>query len=171
MKTIYFIILFLFCLLAIGQSKESLQIEKIVEAIDLDQNYLIKEKGLNEQNGRTTDGGAQLKIWTKGGEMFKIVEEIGLSYGRLSTIIYLKNDQPIKIIEIEENYRLSDGEINFKELREVYKAVFYVYDWELDEGEVIRSGKRIMSEMSCSNYELVEPILEEAKSLLLKKAK
>ncbi len=143
------------------------QIDKKVKAIELDSNLQLIEKDWVKLTGITTDGGGLFKVWKKNEKTVKIVEEIGFSYGRIRTTIYLSNGLPIKVIETEENFGYADDKINFNELNLVYKEVIYVFDWEMDEGEIIRKGKRKMSEMNCSTYELVEPILERANITIL----
>ncbi|MBL4707939.1 MAG: hypothetical protein JKY48_05800 [Flavobacteriales bacterium] len=80
--------------------------------------------------------------------------------------IYLNNDLAIKIIETEENFERTNSDLDYNELNEVFKESIYVFDWKMDQGKIIRSGKRNMSEMSCSTFELVEPILEQVQELI-----
>ena len=114
-----------------------------------------------ELTGIVTDGGGTLKVWRNKRHICKIDQEIGLSYGRLRTIIYLENGNPIKIIDTEENFGQDNGELNYEELNEVFKATIYVFDWDNDKSQIDRIGKRVLSEGSCSTFEY-EPILERA---------
>jgi hypothetical protein len=53
--------------------------------------------------------------------------------------------------------------LNYEELNEVYREIIYVFDWNNDNAKIKRIGKRNMSEVSCSMYELAESVLEKAK--------
>ncbi|PHS63388.1 MAG: hypothetical protein COB12_09575 [Flavobacterium sp.] len=163
MKKALVIILTLIGFLAFGQENKLERIDDEVNSIKSDSTLTQTEFDWVELTGITTDGGGILKVWQNDNRICKIVEEIGLSYGRLRTTIYLDNELPIKIIETEENFGHKNGELNYKELNEVFKATIYVFDWKNDESEVKRIGKRIMSEASCSMYELTESIIERAK--------
>ena len=66
---------------------------------------LLRKKNLiGELSGNTTDGGWIIKVWHNENQTYKIVEEIGLSNGRIRTIIYLNKEIPIKFIQTEENF-------------------------------------------------------------------
>ncbi|WP_256867472.1 hypothetical protein [Winogradskyella forsetii] len=116
---------------------------------------------MGELTGITTDGGGILKVWSNENQICKIVEEIGLSYGRIKTIIYLESGIPIKIIETEENFRRTNQGMEYYELNEVFKAEIYIFNWEMDESKIVRTGERLMSEGNCSTFDY-EPIIERA---------
>ena len=158
-----FIIIGLIGILAFGQENILVRIDNEVNSIEADSTLLKTEFDLMELTGITTDGGGILKVWRKEKQICKIVEEIGLSYGRIRTMIYLENGYPIKIIETKENFGIKDNKLNYKELKEVYREVIYVFDWENDSAEIQRIGKRKMSKQSCSMYELAETLIEKAK--------
>ena len=120
------------------------------------------EYDLGELTGITTDGGGILKVWRNDNQILKIHEEVGLSYGRITNIIYLDSELPIKVIETEENFGSENGEINYSALNEVFKGIIYVFDWEKDESKIERIGKRVLSEGNCSTFDY-EPIIERAK--------
>ncbi|WP_243693065.1 hypothetical protein [Tenacibaculum skagerrakense] len=120
-----------------------------------------KEFDLVKLTETATDGGGILKVWLNEKQICKIVEEIGLSYGRIKTVIYLNNGIPIKIIETEENFGHLNGELNYKELNEVFRATIYVFDWENDDSKIERTGKRVLSEGLCSTFDY-EPITQRA---------
>jgi len=120
------------------------------------------EYNLSEFVEIITDGGGILKVWRHDNQIYKIHEEVGLSYGRITNIIYLDNDLPIKIIETEENFGNKNGEIDYNELKEVFRANIYVFDWENDDVEIEQIGKRVLSEGSCSTFDY-EPIIKRAK--------
>jgi len=162
MRKAFVIILTLIGFLAFGQENNLDRIENEVKSIESDSTLEETEFDWVELTGISTDGGRILKVWQNEKQICKIVEEIGLSYSRIRTIIYLNNGIPIKIIETEENFGHENGEINYKELNEVYRETLYVFDWENDEVEIKRIGKRNMSEASCSMYELAESVIERA---------
>lgn len=160
MKNTLIVILTLIRLLTFGQVNNLDQIDNQVNLIESDSTLKKSELSLDKLTGITTDGGGFLKTWRSKEQACKIVEEIGFSYGRIRIMIYLENGIPIKIIETEENFGYKNGELNYKELNEVYREIIYVLDWEKDNTKIKRIGKRNMSEASCSIFELVEPILE-----------
>ena len=161
MKKSFVIILSLIGFLAFGQENKLSQIDYEVNAIESDSSLTLTEFDWVELTGIITDGGGILKIWKNDKQIYKIVEEIGLSYGRIKTTIYLNNGLPIKIIETEENFRHQNGELNYKELNEVFRAYIYVFDWKKDESKIERIGKRVLSEGSCSSFDY-EPTIERA---------
>ena len=162
MKNAFVIILTLIGFLAFGQEKNLDRIDNEVKSIESDSTLVEKEFDWVELTGITTDGGGFLKVWRNEKLICKIVEEIGLSYGRIRTVIYLNNGIPIKIIETEENFGHENGELNYQELNEVFTATIYVFDWENDESKIERTGKRVLSEGSCSTFDY-EPTIERAK--------
>jgi hypothetical protein len=62
-----------------------------VKSIESDSTLEETEFDWVELTGITTDGGGILKVWRNENQICKIVEEIGFSYGRIMTIIYLNN--------------------------------------------------------------------------------
>lgn len=114
-----------------------------------------------ELTGIATDGGGILKVWRSKSQICKIDQEIGLSYGRIRTIIYLERGIPIKIIDTEEKFGQDNGEFHYDELNEVFKATIYVFDWDNNKSKIERIGKRFLSKGNCSTFEY-EPILEQA---------
>jgi len=162
MKKAFVIILTLIGILAFGQENNLERIDNEVSSIESDSTLVETEFDWVELTGTTTDGGGILKVWRNEKQICKIVEEIGLSYGRIRTVIYLKNGIPIKITETEENFGHENGKLNYKELNEVYRETLYIFDWENDEAEIKRVGKRNLSEASCSIYELAESVIERA---------
>ncbi len=155
------IILTLIGFLAFGQENKLDQIDNEVNSIELDSTLAMTEFDWVELTGITTDGGGILKVWRNDIQICKIVEEIGLSYGRIRTIIYLENGIPIKIIETEENFEKTNDGLNYSKLEEVFKAIIYVFDWENDESKIIRKGERFYTEGNCSTFDF-EPVIERA---------
>ncbi|QJP35418.1 hypothetical protein F0365_13925 [Nonlabens sp. Ci31] len=165
MKKAFVIILTLIGFLAFGQENKLDRIENEVKFIEMDSSLVQTEFDWVELTGIITDGGGILKVWRNENQIYKIVEEIGLSYGRIKTTIYLNNGLPIQIIETEENFGHENGELNYKELNEVFRATIYVFDWDNDESEIERIGKRVLSEGSCSTFDY-EPTIERAKKTI-----
>jgi len=108
------------------------QIDNKVNSIESDSTLEKTEFDWVELTGITTDGGGILKVWRNEKQIYKIVEEIGLSYGRITTTIYMNNRTPIKIIEIEENFEQNNDGLNYEVLNEVYRETIYVSDWKND---------------------------------------
>ncbi len=162
LKQTFVIILSLIGFLAFAQENKTSQIDKLVESIKADSTLTESEFDWVELTGIATEGGGILKVWRNRNQIVKVYEEIGLSYGRISTEIYLNNGEPIKIIEIEENFRFTNHGVEYDELNEVFRAKIYVFDWENNMSKINRIGERNMSEGNCSTFDY-EPIIERAK--------
>ncbi len=148
-----------------GQENKLDRIESEVNSINSDPILTKSEFDWAKLTGITSDGGGILKVWWNGNQITRIYEEIGLSYGRVSTEIYLDNGKPIKIIETEENFRQTDQGMEYDELNQVFKADIYVIDWENDNSEIVRTGERNFSEENCSTFDY-QPIIERAKKAI-----
>ncbi|WP_109435456.1 hypothetical protein [Aquimarina sp. AU119] len=166
MKKTFATILLLIGMLTFGQEKNLEKINHEVNSIDLNSELTIHEFDWVKLTGIITDGGGILKVWKKNNTIHKILQEIGLSYGRLRTSIYFKNGSPIKVIEIEENFERTNDGLNFSKLDQTFKQEFFVFDWEMGEGKYKKIGKRVMTEGGCSHFESYEPIIERAKKAL-----
>ncbi|NAS30424.1 hypothetical protein GTQ40_05540 [Flavobacteriaceae bacterium R38] len=167
MRKIFVIILTLIEFLVFGQENNLDRIDKEVKSIELNSALEKTEFDWVELTGITTDGGGILKVWSNKKQIYKIVEEIGLSYGRIKITIYLNSGIPIKIIETEENFGRENDELNYRERNEVFRANIYVFDWENDESKIERNGKRVLSEGSCSTFDY-EPIIKRATNAIMK---
>lgn len=162
MKNTFIIILIFTGFVALGQENSLQRIDNEIKRIESDSALEKKEFDWAELSGTEIDGDRTLRVWRYEKMIYKIVLVIGLSNGRNNTTIYLNEGNPIKIIETEENFGSKNDELNNEELKEVYREVIYVLDWKNDSTEIKRIGKRIMSEPSCSMYELVEPVIARA---------
>ncbi len=138
------------------QQNDLTWIKNRVNEIDESNDLIKTEFDWNEITGTATDGGGTLTVWQNKNYIIKIEQEIGLSYGRIRTIIYLDKGVPIKIIDTEENFGYDKSELN-----EVFKGTIYVFEWENDNSKIERIGKRVLSEGSCSTFDH-EPVLERA---------
>ncbi|WP_411767146.1 hypothetical protein [Winogradskyella sp. A3E31] len=165
MKNAFVIILTLIGFLAFGQENNVDRIDNEVKFIESDSTLKETEFDWVELTGISTDGGGILKVWQNEKQICKIVEEIGLSYGRIRTIIYLNDGIPIKIVETEENFGHENGELNYKKLNKVFRATIHIFDWENDESKIVQTGKRVLSEGSCSTFDY-EPTIERAKKAI-----
>ncbi|MFD2561433.1 hypothetical protein [Aquimarina rubra] len=168
MKKVFALVLFSIGQIVSGQENNPEQIDSKVNVIESNTELSFSEFDWVELTGIVTDGGGVLKIWSNDDTIHKIIEEIGFSYGRLTTTIYLSNQTPIKIIETEENFERTNDGFKYSVLEEVFRKEYYVFDWEREEGETNTIGKRFMSEEGCSNYEIYDPILERAKKAITK---
>jgi len=167
MKKYFAIILTLLAFSVFGQGKNLDQLKSKVNLIESDSTLIRNEYDWVELTGIATDGGGILRVWRTNEQIHKIVEEVGLSYGRITTTIYLNKGTPIKIIETEENFGQKNGELSYKELNEVFRANIYVFDWENDESKIERTGKRVLSEGTCATFDY-EPTVERAKKAVTK---
>ncbi|WP_303397593.1 hypothetical protein [Zobellia uliginosa] len=116
---------------ALGQDVMLEEINKKVNRIKTDTTLTITISNGSKGN---LDGGYGLKVWHRQNDIVKIEEEIGLSYGRIKTTLYLENLVPIKIIEVEENFSQSPTGLNYKKLDTVYKCTRYIVNWKQGRG-------------------------------------
>ena len=115
------------------------------------------------------DGGGYLTVWHRGSEIRKIEQQIGLSYGRLTTTLYLQDSIPIYITEKEENFQREQDSIQYGgPLIVVYEVKLFILDWSNDRSGKVETGTRIISEGTCSSYEY-EQMMEEAMNLIKRK--
>lgn len=75
--------------------------------------------------------------------------------------------KPIKIIETEENFKLKPDQTTFdySQLKTVFQATIYIFNWDPDSNQTIIKGKRNLSEGTCALSEY-EGTIEAAKKLL-----
>lgn len=152
-----------------GQTDTIEQIKQMVSEIDLDATLKTKEFDAVEIYKHAFDGGGGIKISYDSRGIKKIEQEIGVSFGRLTTIVYFKDGQPIKIIDREENFKWKEDESgwDYSELHQVFQAEIYVFDWEMEEGKIIKQGKRNLSDGFCAITEYA-PIIELGEELMKK---
>ena len=161
----------LFCLgfisISLGQLTTITQIEDEVREIEELKNIDIKEFDVNKFYDRIFDGGGIIKVFLRNEEIVKIEEKIGLSYGRITTIIYLKNDIPIQIVDREENFKFKEDQtsLDYSTLNQVFEATVYIFDWDYDKSEIVTTGERNLSEGTCSTFEY-EPLIDNVRKIL-----
>lgn len=142
-------------------------IDKQVEQINSGQGLLKRGFNANLIYDRIFDGGGQIDVYLRDEQLVKIEQSIGLSYGLLTTIIYLKDGHPIKIIDREENYKTKDDQSGFDytKLIEVFEASIYVINWDNDDSKILKKGERKFSEGVCSNLDY-DPLIDSVNKLL-----
>jgi hypothetical protein len=164
---IIIIVLLLLGLNGFGQ-EDSLQIiDDAVLEIDSNKSLILKEFDAIEVYGHAFDGGGVIQIYSDSNSIVKVYEQIGLSYGRVTTIIYFSKGIPIKIIDSEENFAMNeDGTgLDYTKLTTVFKAEIYIFDWENAISKSVLTGKRNLSEGTCGIFEY-EGLIDKAKDLL-----
>ena len=151
-----------------GQEDSLKIIDDAVFDIDSNKSLILKEYDATEVYGHSHsfDGGGVIQTYSDANSIVKIYEQIGLSYGSVTTIIYFSNGTPIKIIDSEGNFALKeDGKgLDYTKLNEVFKAEIYIFDWEKDSNKTIITGKRNQSEGTCGIFEY-EGLIDKAKDL------
>ncbi|MEZ4995910.1 MAG: hypothetical protein R2824_36185, partial [Saprospiraceae bacterium] len=110
--------------------------------------------------GRAYDGGGVIKVFFNQQELKKIEEEIGLSFGRVSKIIYIEKGMPIKIIDREENFSWNKENTgwDYSKLNEVFQADIYIFDWDKDDTRIMKKGQRRLSQNTSTVFEY-EPLI------------
>ncbi|WP_291725996.1 hypothetical protein [Bernardetia sp.] len=144
------------------------EIDEITNAIDYNSSLRPQILDANDVYETAFDGGGKINLHWKQDNIKKIYREIGTSYGRLSTIFYFDDNKIIKIIEIEEDFEF-DQDMNIeyeKGVSEVFKEEIYVFDYENKSIQILKTGKRkVSNQRSISEYyQVANFILEKAKN-------
>lgn len=147
-----------------SQELDSVMIKNLVHEIENNRGLDSANHNWSEMTGVYPDGGFEFVTWYNGEELVKVYLQVGLSYGRLTTIIYLDDSKPIMTIETEENFNLNnEGEIDLSRLNLVFREVTFLYkedpagsgEYDL---EYRTMGKRVFSDPYCSSSELLYPL-------------
>ncbi|MCM4159923.1 hypothetical protein DHB64_08475 [Antarcticibacterium sp. W02-3] len=134
MKFSISILICLFSFAVQGQKLSVLDIDSEVSKIDMDPGLEHYSFDTNDVYNRATDGGGSLEVWLLGKEIRKISQSIFLSNAQFITTVYLKNDQPIMIVETENQYPYDEqrNTFNYAEPETAYEKIIYSWHWEKD---------------------------------------
>lgn len=152
-----------------GQEARIDLIQEKVHEINADSTLTAKEVDATEIFGQAFDGGGIIKVFSSQNRIKKIHLEIGVSFGRLTTIIYFENGKPLKITDREENFKWLEDQTgwDYSELNQVFQADVFVFDWETGENKTIKQGERKLSEGTNAIFDY-KPLTELAKELMKK---
>ena len=126
MKTIYLLApIFLLCFFGFGQLKNQKAINKTIDQIEHDKKLRVREYDRVDLLGNNYGEGV-VKVWYSGQEIQKIEERVGLAFGISRELVYFQNGLPIKIIEIEENFKKTKKGFDESQLEEVFRMEIYV---------------------------------------------
>ena len=125
------------------------EIDNQSKSIDSDTELIESNFDLNNES--------KLKVWHKGKQIFKIVQEKNVDYGEIKSEIYLIGNKPIKITESESTYYfLTDSIAKIKgysvDIEENFRAISYITNWNKKQRELIVSGEP--TEKKNISYEL-----------------
>lgn len=120
-----------------GQSTEQLisnirtEFKRINSSEELDQIRLSNEEFMEHM----TDGGGSLTGYFENGNLVKIVEWIGLSFGNREIEYYLKNDSLFFAFEVESRFADKEGgllaEFDYSKLVTAFEGRYYFNNTEL----------------------------------------
>lgn len=120
--------------------------------VENNRNLIIKEINLSETDSQQTEGGRILRLFGEQDELVKIEEILGTSFGRIRTMVFLKKAIPFLIISKEEHHTFNgdrSGRDN-DSMHQVFEIKMYIFNWEKEEGKIIRSGSSIYSDDVCT---------------------
>ncbi len=117
------ILLITFC--AFGQLKKKNIIEHTINQIENGKSLAITEFDRVSLLGPNYGEGT-IRVWHTQAQIHKIEEVVGLTYGRSKEIVYFDGGQPIKIIEIEENFPKTKKGFKEAKMEEVFRTEIYV---------------------------------------------
>jgi len=149
------ILIFLFFhLFSYCQNNIALIENEIVSINNNSENYVISEHSWEEIYGLTTENGGIVKVWKENNKIRKVVEEVRGSMSSITRIIYLKDEKPIKGLEIEKIFESNqNAEINYSKQIEVFRINAYVTGFNSIIGEyefeTKVEGKRKLTDYYC----------------------
>ncbi len=163
-KNIISVILLLVILTtAQGQTKDSIakDIEEKFQRINLDSGYLVKTLENEQFLEHMTDGGGILTGYFKNGQINKITEQLGLSYGIKTFEFYFWDGQLIFVYEKEEDFPHieANGSLDYNKLELVFEGRYRFNNGKLIETE-IQGKKRIVDDIG---IDIEKKLLEMAK--------
>ncbi|MCR8669413.1 hypothetical protein NO995_17140 [Aestuariibaculum sp. M13] len=168
MKYNLILILLTYTLIGYSQNKLTDEIDKYVKSIDSNSELKVSEYDWNKITESHVDHGAILRIWKTKNQIVKVEEQFEASYGRCTRLIYLKNNKPIKGVELEENFEFKNNEIDYSDLSSQFKMQVYVIGFNdlIDEYEfeAKEEGQRKVTEPYCDFNDLFA-ILDEITDL------
>ena len=149
-----------------SQSRTVDELDALVVKIDNNPNLDSIVLDANEVYNQTFDGGGNYILFSIRDSLVKVRSEIGTSYGRFTTVLYLQDQIPLKIIEKEENFiwKDEDSSWDYSQINTVFKAVIYVTDYSNADTHTIKEGQRVLTEGACGLFEY-DPAIERAKKL------
>lgn len=153
----------------LGQADSLSIIKQKVENIDNSESLQVETFDAVEVYGNNFDGDGVIKIYSDDTGIRKIFDEVGLSFGRITTVVYLEKGTPIMIIDKEENFpvKVDQSGLDYTQLKKVFEAKIYIFDWNNDLSKTVFEGERNLSEGTCSTFEY-EGVIETALDLLKK---
>ncbi|NKI31513.1 hypothetical protein [Croceivirga thetidis] len=126
MKKIFLLApLLLFFISGFSQLRKQNDIDKEVRDIEKNQKLRIKEYDREDLLGMDYGEGI-IKVWSSGGEILKIEERVNLAFGISKELVYFADGLPIKIVEVEENFKKTKNGFDKNRLEEVFRTEIYV---------------------------------------------
>lgn len=166
-------LLFLFSLISCVSNAQSLtkvEIDSIIKSIEENKSLSKSVFDFSELIHQTTDGGSELIVYQENKKIKKITLQVSLSYGLITSIIYLRDEEPVYLIEKEENYLVKNDTIDYSKLESKFKEIIYVFGFSPQgigeyqfESEVF--GERVLSDNYCEIDELFDLIVIAKKAL------
>lgn len=148
------IVLLFSCLLSIKVTAQTSKIKQIEEKIiNIEEQCKELLQIAFHESDEKNDAIIVLTVCSENENIYKITEEITLENTLITSVINLENNIPIKITTTEENYTLKNELIDYDSMKEVFKMVIHVKDWENDEAEITTTGTPVKSDGVCSMYE------------------
>lgn len=126
MKKNYFLLpVLLHCIFCFGQLKNQNGIDKAIRKIEKNQRLKVKEYKRADLLG-IDYGDGTIKVWSHARDIVKIEEHTHFPYGLSIELVYFENGLPIKIVEIEENFKKTKDGFDKSRLEEVFRTEIYV---------------------------------------------
>ncbi|WP_372920383.1 hypothetical protein [Salegentibacter sp.] len=152
MKKIVNLIIWLLSLTSLSQELSVVEIQAEVEKINSESELVHYTFDTDKIYNQTTEAGGTFDVWVNNQKIRKISQKIFLSNGQFITTIYLKNNQPILILELEKHFQWNDDNSGLdyeKELETNYSELIYAYNWDKDPIKVVSKGNSLRNETVC----------------------
>ncbi len=141
-----------------------------IQAIDSSDSVRMTRFDASKIYEQDFDGGAVIEIYKISHDLVKAKETIGLSRGRLTTVVFFDKKEPIVIKEVEALFPWDDSKssFNYAHLDSTFESTIYLKNMQVIEIE--HTGQRNISERTgkISDYELT---IERIKQLANQKKK
>lgn len=151
---------------SIQQTPSKTKIDEICKSIETSKELTTKAFDAVEVYNEAYEGGGVITIKYNQSGLKMVKEELGMSFGRVTNCIYMKAGTPVKVVEIEENFAFREDQTgwDYSKINQVFKATYWVYNWEMDNMESAIEGKRQLSS-PCSVFEHI-PLIELGEKLM-----
>lgn len=114
------------------------------------------------------DGGGQLTAYYQDGQMYKLVEWIGLSMGQRVTEYYFWEEDLFFVFQLEKGFGFDEeaGAIDYDQLEEVFTGRYYLRDGQII--KILQKGQQQMGSWEGAEADTLLPLIQNSLESLQK---